>query len=305
MLILAYYLLLSSDHQLASTSTSTSTSSTKRLYRSGSKLMNNVRKYLTAFCNNTCTLFIEADCACLLFIAVLSVSSLSHGVAGSVETVQRNAFTMVTPRIYPKEIVVNKLREQFDSLGDELQLSMFYRPVSRQEELAGLLIGDEIDLIIWGFIPELDERLTQAGFSLLLTAKLEVDLYTREGLARQAVAPGITIGGLAYTAATRIALAYYKKLGIAVNVETFTNYFEAMKELNAGNIDYIVAAPTFYRQMKKDIKRRYKRVHNIETTRKIHVYLRRGNRLPGETERVANYFIKNIDNYGLFSRVIE
>jgi len=264
--------------------------------------MYHIRKRQKALHNKVFSLSIDAVWLRLgVFILVVGASSAGVSDTESVETTARKAFTMVTPRIYPKDIVINKLRLQFDPLGKTLQLPIFYRPVSRKEELAEKLIGNEIDLIIWGYIPELHKRVKQAGFSLLLTAKLEVDLYGKANSSYRVGQEGITIGGLDYTAATKIAIAHYKKMGMAINVKTYTNYFEAIKELNAGYIDYIVAPPTFFREMKADIKQRYRLLHSIPTDRKIHIYLRRGNLPAGEAKTVAEYFINNIEDYGQFS----
>lgn len=108
-------------------------------------------------------------------------------------------------------------------------------------------LKNEINLIVWGFIPELNYALKKYGFTVLLQSELEVGLYERKKSKRTKEDGHITIGGLAYAAAVKVAKKYYSNKNIIVTIKEYSGYNEAIKKLDEGEIDYVVGPPSFYR----------------------------------------------------------
>lgn len=246
-------------------------------------------------------------------LCVVIVLLLSPGYAISNTDVNfpsnQKVFTTINPRVFPREVLTNKMHTILDSLGEELKQTMVYRSASSKDELIDKISDNNVDLIIWGSITELDQTLRELGFSALLQSDLEVGLYKKRDSKRYRESSNLIIGGLSYSAAIKVAEKYYADKKIPITIKKYSDYYEAIKQLNQGEIDFVVGPPSFYSGMTPLVQSYYEKIFSFPNAGKIMVYLRPTATNVSNENIIANYLIENTDtinqvfNIRAFTRV--
>mgnify|MGYP000264598545 CR=1 FL=1 len=236
---------------------------------------------------------LQSVCVVFLIAVRPSLLPVTAALVDKEAASHQDPYVFLIPSVYPNKIASAKLRPIFDGLGENLEREMVYRAVSDKRDLINRISNTKLDLVIWGYIPELDQILTRAGFRRLLGAKLQVTLYKLRGKKTGNVNTIKAIGGLSYSSSLNIAKRYYEEQEISVVIKPYPNYFDAIKSLNSGEIDYIAGAPSFIQGMAPSVKNRYEDILSFPNFGETAVYVKPSLPDNAHEEIVSNYFIEN------------